>query len=162
MRTRLIGLALAGLGLAVGPNLAARAEILGDYLGYRACQECHAEIVASWQKTPHAHAFAGLKRQGEEKQGIPGCVRCHVVAFEQDGGFIDMGLTPELADVQCEACHGPGKKHVEAGGDGQIVAKPDANSCRVCHTEGQDKNFDYQRKSKLVHDLAKGGKKGAK
>lgn len=131
---------------------AARSEILGDYLGYTACASCHEKQVKGWKTTRHATAFEDLKTQGAEKQTIPGCFGCHVVGFERDGGYIDMELTPELKDVQCEACHGPGRAHVESGGDpARIVRKPDAASCRVCHTEGQDKNFDYARKSKGLH-----------
>lgn len=130
----------------------ARGEILGDYLSYTACTPCHAKEVEGWKTTRHARAFEDLRTQGEEKQSIPGCFRCHVVGFERDGGYIDQELTPELKDVQCEACHGPGKAHVESDGDpAWIIRKPDAQACRVCHTEGQDKNFDYARKSKGLH-----------
>jgi hypothetical protein len=133
----------------------ARAEILGDYLGYTACADCHPDLVTGWKTTPHAHAFETLKEQGEGKQEIPGCVRCHVVAYELDGGFIDMDLTPELKDVQCESCHGPGREHVESEGDPQLIkARPDEALCRTCHTEGQDKNFDYAEKSRFVHGVA--------
>ncbi len=128
-----------------------QAEVFGDYVGYATCQPCHGEIVESWKATPHASAFADLKKQGDEKQSVPGCVRCHVVAMDKDGGFIDMDMTPELKDVQCEACHGPGKAHVASQKPSDIVGKPGEPLCRDCHTEGQDKNFDYTVKSKLVH-----------
>ena len=137
------------MGLASSP---VQAEIMGDYLGHTACIECHEEIVDGWQTTGHAHAFDTLKEQGEEKQTIAGCVKCHVVAFEKDGGFIDMTLTPELKDVQCEACHGPGRRHVESDGDpAEILVKADEAMCRTCHTKGQDKNFDYAVKAQFVH-----------
>ena len=110
---RMIGLSLVLIGtlLAGGVFLAARgssvfAETFGDYLGWKACAECHEDVASSWQKTRHALAFEHLKNDG--KEGVPGCVRCHVVRFDEDGGFIDMDLTPELAGVQCESCHGPG------------------------------------------------------
>lgn len=131
----------------------AHAELFGDYTGYTACEPCHSEYVEAWDKTPHAHAFSILKTQGEEKQEIPGCVVCHVVAMDDDGGFIDMDLTPELANVQCEACHGPGLAHVESQDSADIVSKPNEALCRSCHTEGQDKNFDYTKKSTLVHPV---------
>ncbi|EGB14570.1 hypothetical protein DND132_1361 [Pseudodesulfovibrio mercurii] len=130
---------------------AAHAELFGDYVGYTACEECHADVVKGWKTTPHANAFEDLKQQGEEKQSVPGCVRCHVVAMDADGGFIDMDLTPELKDVQCENCHGPGRKHVASQDPADIVARPDEALCRTCHTEGQDKNFDYKVKSRFVH-----------
>lgn len=127
-------------------------EILGDYAGYSACEICHPEIVKSWKATPHANAFEALKTQGEEKQENPGCLQCHVVAYGKDGGFIDMELTPELKDVQCESCHGPSKPHAETLTMEGLV-KPEEEVCRTCHTEEQDKNFDYAAKSKLVHPV---------
>jgi len=143
---------IAILIMFLGVLVSARAEILGDYLGASACMECHEDVVAGWKTTAHARAFENLKTQGPGKQSNPGCVECHVVAFEQDGGFIDMDLTPELKDVQCESCHGPGRGHVESGGDPSMISgKPGETVCRACHTEGQDKNFDYSVKSKFVH-----------
>jgi len=134
----------------------ARAEILGNYLGHEACRQCHQDLVAGWKTTRHATAFEDLKTQGPEKQAIPGCFRCHVVGFEQDGGFIDQELTPELRDVQCEACHGPGRAHAERQGDkAAIVGRPGEASCRACHTEGQDRNFDFAAKRRLVHGANK-------
>ncbi len=138
------------------------AEILGNYMGYEACIKCHEEIVLGWKTTSHANAFETLKEQGEEKQSIPGCFKCHVVGFEKDGGFVDMALTPELKDVQCENCHGPARKHVESEGNPDlIIGSPNEASCRICHTTGQDKNFDFEKKSQWVH-AAKGadGKMG--
>lgn len=139
-----------------------QAEIMGDYLSYAACIDCHEEIVSGWQTTPHAHAFETLKKQGEEKQTIAECVRCHVVAFEKDGGYIDMALTPELKDVQCEVCHGPGRRHVEADGEpDEILVQPDESLCRSCHTEGQDKNFNYAVKKEFVHSAGLATVKGS-
>ena len=120
-------------------------------MSYTSCEICHPDKAEGWKTTPHAHAFETLKTQGEEKQQNPGCIECHVVAYEKDGGFIDMDLTPELKDVQCESCHGPGKQHTETMSLETILGKPGEDVCRVCHTEGQDKNFDYEKKSKLVH-----------
>jgi hypothetical protein len=130
---------------------AVRGELLGDYVGYSGCAGCHDEQVAGWKTTPHAEAFEVLKTQGEEKQENPNCVKCHVVGYDKDGGFIDMELTPELKDVQCESCHGPGRKHSESLSPDDVVVKPGETVCRACHTESQDKSFDYETKSKLVH-----------
>ncbi len=126
-------------------------EILGDYVGYTACIDCHDDIVRGWKTTPHANAFENLKTQGPEKQQNPGCFRCHVVAYNEDGGYIDMELTPELKDVQCEACHGPGRVHSETADPKELVIEAGEDICRKCHTEGQDKDFDFEKKSKLIH-----------
>ena len=142
---------LGSLCLSLIPASAVRGEILGDYVSYTACEACHPDKAEGWKTTPHAKAFEVLKTQGEEKQQNPGCIQCHVVAYEKDGGFIDMELTPELKDVQCESCHGPGKQHSETINIEDIVGKPGEEICRTCHTEGQDQAFDYEKKSKLVH-----------
>lgn len=157
MRSILALASIVVIGVALHPFSIARAEIMGDYVSYTACADCHEEIVEGWKTTPHAHAFETLKKQGEEKQTNPGCVKCHVVAFDAEGGFIDMELTPELKDVQCENCHGPGRKHAESEDPADIIGKPDEAGCRVCHTEGQDKNFNFEKKSKYVHGEPKKG-----
>ena len=127
-----------------------QAELLGDYVGWKSCKDCHEEIADGWQKTKHAQAFDHLKKDG--KDNTPGCVKCHVVNFEGDGGFIAEDLTPELAGVQCESCHGPGKAHVgQPDKEGSIILDPGEKNCRQCHTKSQDANFDYKAKSKLVH-----------
>ena len=134
----------------IGWGTSLRSEILGDYLGYTACIGCHEDIVNKWKITRHGNAFENLKTQGAEKQKNPGCFICHVVAYNEDGGYIDMDLTPELKDVQCEACHGPGKKHTKTL-SADDIKKATEDVCRKCHTEGQDKDFNYEKKSKLVH-----------
>ncbi len=141
------------LGLFIASLLgsAVHGEILGDYLSYTACEPCHAKLVAGWSTTPHAGAFETLKTQGEEKQRNPGCIECHAVGFDSEGGFIDMELTPELMDVQCESCHGPGRRHAESMNPADVVGKPGETVCRVCHTEGQDQTFDFETKSRAVH-----------
>ncbi|WP_300673008.1 cytochrome c family protein [Desulfoluna sp.] len=148
IKKRFIGV---GLFLALFGAEGASAERFGDYVGWRTCSECHEEISDGWQTTPHASAFDSLKKQGSEKQSIPECVTCHVVAMDEDGGFIDSDLTPELINVQCESCHGPGLSHTQSESPEDIVKTPDEHRCRTCHTEGQDKSFDYRDKSRFVH-----------
>ncbi len=128
-----------------------KAELLGDYIGAKNCAKCHEEIYASWVKTPHAKAFDHLKKEG--KDTTPGCVKCHSVAYEQDGGFIDMELTPELAGVQCESCHGPGIKHRDSEDPAHITRNSKKKGCRICHTPGQDANFDFVKKVKKIHPV---------
>jgi formate-dependent nitrite reductase cytochrome c552 subunit len=126
-------------------------EILGDYVGYSACTSCHGEMVAGWKSTGHARAFQTLKTQGDEKQQNPGCVQCHAVAYDKEGGFIDMELTPELSGVQCESCHGPGRRHAETMNSSDIMGKPEEKTCRTCHTEAQDKAFNFEKKIQMIH-----------
>ena len=124
----------------------------GNYSGSKVCAGCHENLGAGWQQSRHARAFESLKKSGQES--IFGCVRCHVTGYEQSGGFIDQELTPDLAGVQCEECHGPGRRHTAAPGKGTIVSTPGIETCRRCHTKGQDPNFDYTKKATAIHAAA--------
>jgi hypothetical protein len=82
------------------------------YAGWKTCAVCHRTVSANWQKSRHAQAYESLTKS---KQGdLPGCVRCHVTGYEKESGFIDYELTPELAGIQCEECHGPGSTHLKS------------------------------------------------
>jgi len=68
------------------------------------------------------------------------CDGCHTVGFDPETeSFFEPG-------VGCEACHGPGKRHVETGGRLSEIVNP-ANLppdravmvCMACHTDGMDK-----------------------
>jgi hypothetical protein len=120
-----------------------------DYLGWKRCAGCHAEISKSWQNSKHAKAFESLKKSGQQE--LPACVKCHVTGYEQTGGFIDYELTPEMADVQCEECHEAGSEHVGNPAGQGMVKTPGIETCRRCHTKGQDPGFNYDEKVKAVH-----------
>jgi hypothetical protein len=121
----------------------------GDYQGVKKCNECHDAVGARWAATRHGNAFESLKKSGQET--LPKCIACHVTGYEKPGGFIDHELTPELAGVQCEECHGPGGKHVDAPGKENVVTRPGQETCRRCHTPGQDPQFDYTKKIRNIH-----------
>lgn len=105
------------------------------------CADCHKDIHESWSKTRHAHAMATLKKTKQEFD--PECVRCHVTGAMQRGGFTNAEDTPELGDVQCEACHGSAIDHVSAPakGFGRVMEE----TCRACHTDERTPNFDYEK-----------------
>jgi predicted CXXCH cytochrome family protein len=130
----------------------ASAEIYGCYMGAQTCNECHTETVDNWRQTGHASAFSSLEKSGQ--QDLPDCLRCHVVGYGRSGGFLGPELTMELAGVQCESCHGPGKSHSDEPDALNIVSMPGEEVCRTCHTIGQAPNFDYQKKISFVHKKA--------
>ena len=117
------------------------------YRGRAYCKMCHSAKDKGWQETRHAKALDSLKKT--HQHDLPDCVRCHVTGYGGTGGFIDHELTPEMAGVQCETCHGPGSKH--KGGKSDIIAVPAEDKCRQCHTSGQDPKFDYKKKAAEVH-----------
>jgi 2',3'-cyclic-nucleotide 2'-phosphodiesterase (5'-nucleotidase family) len=109
------------------------------YVGANTCQACHAQQYAVWEKTGHAHAMATLERKSQQFDNE--CVRCHVVGFN-NGGFQSLINTPQLANVQCEACHGPGKAHAAAPAKGYgYMATP--TGCMQCHTQANSPDFNF-------------------
>ena len=107
------------------------------YVGPDECHICHAEQYESWRKTAHSRSYEVLAQ--ERKQYVPECLRCHTTGFGEASGFVDAERTPRLAAVTCEACHGPGSRHVEAQKNGQendaeygAVNCPDCQHARIC------------------------------
>ena len=125
------------------------AEAEGGYAGWKACTACHEKVSTDWKKGAHARAFTDLEKKGQEK--LPACTPCHVTGYGKPGGFVDGDLTPQLAAVQCEACHGPGQRHVASGGAEAVIAAPGILTCRQCHTPSQDPGFDYAGKKAGAH-----------
>jgi 2',3'-cyclic-nucleotide 2'-phosphodiesterase (5'-nucleotidase family) len=125
-----------------------QASITGDhYLGEKNCRRCHETEFQAIQAMPHAKAFATLVK--EQRETDPECLRCHVLAYGQPGGFVSKGTTPDLINVQCESCHGMGTRHDEMV-SGKLSVGPDA--CAQCHNPDQDPNFHYdQGLQKIVH-----------
>ena len=112
------------------------------------CKECHKEIYEIWSKSRHAKAMETLKKTKQEFD--PECISCHATGVVVRNGFTNMLETPELANVQCEACHGPAEKHVASPAKG--FGKADEHSCRSCHTDERNPDFDYAQKwAKIMH-----------
>ncbi len=104
------------------------------------CTACHAAAFEVWAKSRHSHAIETLKQQ--RKEFDTSCVGCHVTGDGQTGGFVDLARTAHLANVQCEACHGPGKAHMEKPVETKM-AKLTANSCIRCHTKSNSPEFEF-------------------
>jgi len=137
---------------APGAAGAQDAKPTADYVWASACKPCHAAQYDAWDKTKHARSIARLS--GAERQ--PGqCVGCHItgVTLADDGAN---------ANVQCEACHGGGRAHVEAAASGaaapgSIVRKPAESTCVRCHSDKSPhfKFFSYPALVPLVHQVGK-------
>lgn len=104
------------------------------YAGARACRECHAPIHESWRASAHAGTWAQVLREGREHEILS--QRRLVTGWMEKGGWLNYQESPELAGVQCEACHGRGSRHVNSGGRllDDLASNP-AAACASCHGE---------------------------
>jgi peroxiredoxin len=108
------------------------------FSGNEACGICHEAEHATWQLTTHAGAFDTLVRHGSDSDAE--CVACHVVGFQQAGGYEIAKRQAELEDVGCESCHGRGGPHLSPG----FVEGGDySRACATCHDEKHSLGFAY-------------------
>ncbi|HEY3128694.1 MAG TPA: multiheme c-type cytochrome [Acidobacteriota bacterium] len=112
----------------------------GDFVGAEKCRPCHAAAFDVWSKSQHAHAVATLAVRNAQNDNR--CLPCHTTGFGKPGGFYNNFATPQMQNVQCEACHGPGRQHLA-----QVKTRLASGSavCATCHTPGQTPDFEFER-----------------
>lgn len=110
------------------------------YAGTKACGSCHSDAHKVWEGTAHAGALATLEREKQDRD--PDCVGCHVVGLSSASGFKDRLLTPALADVGCESCHGSGADHAKSPYEVRLKPAGEA-SCKSCHVPDHSPGFDF-------------------
>ena len=139
------------------------------FLGVDKCKMCHMNEYKTWAESKHATAIATLegadaevtaamaKKLGIEVEGkaseADGCLTCHVTGLKLEGGYpqADAKKTTPVANVGCEACHGPGAVHMKAA---KADKKTSINGnvtevmCKGCHTPEMSPDFDYAEYSK--------------
>ena len=92
------------------------------YAGVMVCVTCHASICQYETNTPHASAFisTNFKAQGGQTNSL--CLPCHTVGYGLPTGFTltnkggVFSYATNLANVQCENCHGPAANHAAQSG----------------------------------------------
>jgi hypothetical protein len=160
---------LHGLGIKPIPNR--RAIESGRFMGSKSCADCHELSFQVWQKSRHATAWRSLTETSKPSRTFdPECIACHVVGWNPaellpyEHGFLGEKETPELINVGCETCHGPGENHIKAetGSDAafqekhrNIIRLP-LNSakkvCIQCHDGDNSPYFDFETYwQKIVH-----------
>jgi 2',3'-cyclic-nucleotide 2'-phosphodiesterase (5'-nucleotidase family) len=93
------------------------------YAGALVCMTCHNApplnaadtSCAVWSASKHANAYNALAKiatRPTQRQFDGECIRCHTVGYDFNTGFVDAVNTPNLMNVGCESCHGPGSAHV--------------------------------------------------
>ena len=154
-------------GLNIKPVPCAEAATKGKYVGSKACATCHEQSYDIWRKSKHAHAWQTLVEADPPRNYDPECISCHVIGWDPqryyplEGGFVSSEKTPQLENVGCESCHGPGGAHVKAeeGGDmelqerlqkAMIVTIAESRSdpqkmCYNCHDLDNSPEFDFDK-----------------
>jgi hypothetical protein len=121
-----------------------------EYTGSDSCKLCHSYEYEKWSTKAHADAYATLV--DVNSQYDPECIRCHVIGFEYQSGFISEQKTPHLKNVGCENCHGPGSKHIQSlGRENTSLPKMD---CADCHTPEHSAGYSEDPRGyfqKIVH-----------
>ena len=116
------------------------------YVTSEKCADCHLDAYEKWSKSPHSHAMQTLKNAKQEYD--PECVNCHSTGAAARNGFTNIKETPELGNVQCEACHGPGGQHIKSPAKG--YGKCGEETCRSCHTDERTPNFDFDSAWEII------------
>jgi peroxiredoxin len=122
------------------------------YTGSDVCGVCHELELESWHYTQHANAYDTLVTHGSERD--PECVSCHVVGFDEPGGYTIAEAPAHLEDVSCESCHGRGGPHLSKGfiKDGNYEPV-----CKTCHNPTHSLGFDYDSFRKNISHIGIAG-----
>ncbi|MCR5162463.1 MAG: hypothetical protein K6C40_00435 [Thermoguttaceae bacterium] len=165
-------LRLEGLdGLGIQPLRNPFEESNGEYVGSKRCEKCHEESYKTWKTSRHSIAWNSLEKSNPPRTFDPECIACHVEGWNAEhrmpfkSGFLGVDTTPDLINVGCESCHGPGEKHMQAeiGSNLKLQKKYrkalhlDAADeektkaiCIQCHDLDNSPKFDYDRYYKVI------------
>ena len=112
------------------------------YTGSDVCSVCHELEGQSYEFTRHATAYNTIVTHNETRNEE--CVSCHVVGFNQPGGYSFNESPAHLENVGCESCHGRGGPHLSPDfvpKDGAV--KNYESVCQTCHNPTHSISFDY-------------------
>ena len=120
-----------------------------NYAGLQRCAECHSPILSTESHTLHAGTFTNAAFIAAGGQTNASCLPCHTVGYGLPTGFVSLALTPKLANVQCENCHGPAANHLANPSDPTLVPRVEvaATVCGGCHTGAEHPQYDEWKTS---------------
>jgi hypothetical protein len=136
----------------------------GTYLGVEggmpSCASCHNETYTKWMDTGHAHMLTSALDGISPYSSGSTCISCHTTGYDTSAtavndGFDDFpfvfpdsigpGMSDSMiteypdammrANIQCEACHGPGSEHMADTTDSKMVVSIKVDACAQCHDD---------------------------
>lgn len=137
-----------------------------QYVGAKACIDCHREAYRVWITSKHKHAYETLQHKGEHDS--LDCLKCHTVGLLEPTGFDPLNPLDLVAGVGCESCHGPGSTHVavmeaaKKAGKDQPGAMPqdqlaitagNVDNCVKCHDPYNSPKFQKDWWEDIKHGL---------
>lgn len=124
------------------------------------CQSCHPTYYAGWKNTGHASFLQRALDGTVSSHYTSGCISCHTTGYDKNttaknDGFDDFTFTfpatlgagvyntavsqfPDAmkrANIQCEACHGPGSGHYGGVTGSRMQASFSEAVCNQCHDD---------------------------
>jgi len=93
------------------------------YISDKKCYFCHKQEAKTHTNSAHANSFKSLVDNGQDNN--PKCLPCHTTGYGKPGGFVDAKSTPDISNVGCQACHGPGSFHIENGHEQRVTTTND-------------------------------------
>lgn len=122
-------------------------EVQKTYVGTDRCNDCHDaqyKNFKTYSKKAHSYKSITTMKKGLTNAEFEQCLECHTTGYGKAGGFRSEQDTPQLRDVGCETCHGPGSIHVETQDPKDIKGKLVAKDCEVCHNSERVSAFKYK------------------
>ena len=120
-------------------ELIARIPKNSPFVGAISCKRCHEVNYRNWLKTKHARASQTITASPIYAQEE--CLMCHSTGYGKIAEYATVSEIPfYLQGVQCEACHGEGKRHAKKV---SIFRKVTLWTCRNCRTKDQSPTFNY-------------------
>jgi len=126
------------------------------FAGSAQCKDCHEKAYKVWEKSGHARAIDVLKKTGDHFNSD--CLECHVTGYGINQGFVNVLRTPQLAGVQCEACHAasvahaasPQSFHPGLGETSKVRRRLHKDFCLRCHTPENSPRFNFDEYWKKI------------
>ena len=128
------------------PSLA-KEKKANKYMGSFSCKPCHeSQYISFINHSRKSHSFKSVQKmkKGLTDNGIKACYACHTTGYGKPTGFISEEKTPELKNLGCEVCHGPGYLHIETEDPTQIIRKVTLDICGECHIQERIQAFRYR------------------